>query len=105
MATKPASLAVITLDSIHHYLLPADRALKIVALLEGAVTVNRDYESRNFQRDDWVIERETEIGYASVKTGAVRTASGEAHTSQSRRGDRSAIQGNATRLLTGGGDQ
>ena len=78
MATKPASLAVITLDGFQHYLLPADRALKIVALMEGAVSLEQDYTSRNFARKEWVTKNETTVSYETAKADSIRTPEGEA---------------------------
>jgi hypothetical protein len=105
MATKPASLAVITLDGFQHYLLPADRALKIVALMEGAVSVEQDYTSRNFARKEWVTKNETTVSYETAKADSIRTPEGEAAQMPKRSGARASIEGKATRLLTEGGDQ
>lgn len=105
MATKPASLAVITMDGFNSYLLPADRALKVVALLEGAVTVERDYTSRNFDRKEWVTNKETTVSYETTKADSIRTPDGAAAQMPKRGSGRASIKGEATRLLTGGGDQ
>ena len=100
MATKPASLAVITLDGFQHYLLPADRALK-----KGAVSLEQDYTSRNFARKEWVTKNETTVSYETAKADSIRTPEGEAAQMPKRSGARASIEGKATRLLTKGGDQ
>jgi hypothetical protein len=104
MATKPASLAVITLDGFQHYLLPADRALKIVALMEGAVTVEQDYTSRKFDRKEWVTNRETSVSYETARAGSIRTPEGTEARMPPRSAGRTSIDGKATRPLTKGGD-
>lgn len=102
MATKPASLAVITFDDFKHFLLPADRALKVIALMEGAVSVEPDYTSRNFARKEWVTKNETTVSYETAKADAIRTPEGTEAPMPTRRGGRASIAGEATRLLTNG---
>lgn len=90
MATKPASLAVITFDGFHSFLLPVDRALKVAALMEGAVTVELDFTSRNFARDEWLAKGEVQVAYKTVKADAVKHPNGDRPTAPSGRRRRAA---------------
>lgn len=105
MATKPASLAVITIDGFNSYLLPADRALKVIALLEGAVTVERDYTSRNFDRKEWVTNKETTVSYETTKADSIRTPEGASAQMPKRSSGRASIEVKAARLLFEGDDK
>lgn len=90
MATKPASLAVITFDGFSSFLLPVDRALKVAALMEDAVTVEQDFTSRNFTRDEWLAKGEVQVAYKTVKADAVKHPSGDRPTAPSGRRRRAA---------------
>lgn len=72
-ASASAAVCVLTVGWTH-VLLPADKGLKVAALLRGSVEVKHVYEKDGA---DWEIQDELEVTYLTTKRSSVRSKHSE----------------------------
>lgn len=75
MAAKPVNVCCVTIG-FEHYLLPLDKGLKLVDLLQNAVQCEKHYESGY----EYSVREQAECSLVMVKASQIRTPNGQAFT-------------------------
>jgi hypothetical protein len=76
MATKPTQLCCISIGYMD-YLMPMDKGLKLMELMQYAVEVDKRYEDRGYE---FLVKEQPRCGIEMVKPSQVKTPDGHVFT-------------------------
>lgn len=69
IAKKPVPMCCVTIGIIGQYIMPADKGMKLVELLQTAFEANRNYADRGYVYD---VGDQPEVEFALVKPSQIR---------------------------------